>query len=124
MTVGARVAGADRVLAGWAALVAVLLLAPPQLLPAAVLDRGGRFPLDQAGHFLLFLVVAYLAARAARARTRHPLLWAAAASFLYGAVLEAIQGLLGYRDAEVGDLVANGLGSLAGVLLPVLWRRP
>ena len=123
MTLGARAAVAERILAGWAALVAIVLLAPAHLLPVAVLDTG-RLGLDKPAHFVLFLVTALLASRAARPRLRHPLLLAAVASFLYGALLEGVQGLSGFRDAEVGDLVANGLGSAAGVLVAALGRRP
>ena len=57
----------------------------------------------------------------------------------YGALIELMQGMTGYRTAEWGDLLANGIGLLAGLplyftpfrrllyrvdaLLYRLWRR-
>jgi VanZ family protein len=114
--------GADlRWLAVWAAAVAFFLLAPPSLLPGfgAASARG----LDKVGHFLLFFALAWLALEPARARTPHPLLVAGGASVAYGALLEVLQGLSGWRSAELGDVVADGIGSFSGVIAPWLWRR-
>jgi VanZ family protein len=121
----ARAPGADRALAGWTALIAVLMLAP--LDRFALPDLGSASPLaalDKPVHFVLFFVLAVLAARSARGRARWPLATAVAASLLYGALLEAIQGLSGLRSAELGDLVADGLGCSAAALIPARWRRP
>jgi VanZ family protein len=96
-------------------------MAPPSLVPG--LEAAAASGYDKAGHFVLFLVLALLAIAPARHRTRHPLVVTAVACVLYGALLEALQALTGIRSAEVADLVANGLGSSAGVLLPALWRR-
>jgi hypothetical protein len=112
---------ADRLLLGWAAAVALFLLAPPALVPG--LEAAGGSGLDKAGHFVLFLVLALLAVAPARSRTRHPRIVAGVASVLYGAALEALQAATGVRSAEVADLVANGLGTGAGILVPALWRR-
>jgi hypothetical protein len=114
-----------RLLAAWTALVAVLLLTPTEVIRsvAGFDDVGALGALDKAGHFVLFLVLAALAVAPARRRTRHPLLLAGIAAFLYGAALEVLQGLSGVRAPELGDLVADGLGSLAGVLAPGLRRR-
>jgi hypothetical protein len=117
-----RAGGADRAAAAWAALVAILLLVPVQV-PRGF-GAGGAVALDELGHFLLFLVLALLLSRAARPRTRHFLLYAAASSFLYGALLEAMQSGMGVRHAELGDLVADGIGSVAGALVPILRPRP
>jgi VanZ family protein len=115
---------ADRLLAGWTALVAVLLLVPTDFIrEVAGLDDVDTLGLDKAGHFLIFLVTAALAAGRAEGRTRHPLLVAGVATFLYGAALELLQGLSGVRYPELGDLIADGLGSLAGVFVPALRRR-
>jgi VanZ family protein len=112
---------ADRLLLGWATVVALSLLAPPTLVPE--LASAGVSGVDKAAHFLLFLVLALLAVAPARARTRHPLVVAAVASVLYGAALEGLQALTDARSPELGDLLANGLGSCAGVLVPRFWRR-
>jgi VanZ family protein len=111
----------DRLLLGWATAVGLLLMAPPALMPG--LEAAGASGLDKAGHFVLFLVLALLAVAPARARTRHPLIVAAVASVLYGVLLEGLQAATGIRTADVADVVANGLGSSVGVLLPALWRR-
>jgi hypothetical protein len=121
VTAGERSSGADRRLLAWATLVALLLLAPPGLLPGMGAWSGsGR---DKAGHFVLFAVLALLAVAPARLRTRHPLAVAVIGSIAYGGVLEALQALTGARTAEVSDLLADGLGSCAGALVPALWRR-
>lgn len=44
--------------------------------------------------------------------------------FLYGALIEALQYLTGYRSMELADLVADVIGILAGAMLARmgLWR--
>ena len=121
MTLGERPHGADRWFLGWAIGVALVLLAPPALVPG--LATATETGLDKAGHFLLFLVLALLAVPPARARTRHPAAAVVVVGVLYGAVLEGLQAATGVRSAELGDLVADGLGSVAGALAMALWRQ-
>ena len=124
MALGAPASGADRAVLGWTALIAILLLAPADLIGVSDLGERAVRGLDKPVHFVLFFVLAALAARAARHRTRRPLVVAAVLSLLYGALLEGLQALSGVRAAEVADLVADGLGSLVGVLVSARWWRP
>jgi VanZ family protein len=105
----------------WAAVIALLLLAPPALMPG--LDQAGASGLDKVGHAFLFLVLALLAVGPVRARHAHPILLVIAVCIVYGALIEVVQGLSGLRDAEVLDVVADAVGSCAGTLVPGLWRR-
>lgn len=111
----------DRWLLAWAVFTAILLLLPPELLPA--LGSANDSGLDKAGHVFLFLVLAALAVGPARARTRHPLLAAALGGLAFGAALELLQGALGWRSAELADLLADGIGSAVGVAAPLLRGR-
>jgi LPXTG-motif cell wall-anchored protein len=85
------------------ASVLVLCLMPPaQHLPSTGWDK--------ANHALAFAVLAVLglAAYPARAARVLPGLLA------FGAVIEVLQSLTGYRAAEWLDLLADGAGLLAG----------
>jgi VanZ family protein len=104
----------------WAVLIAVSLLAPTDLVPFM---GGGRVPgLDKVGHVALFFVLGALAFGPMRGRVRRPAFVVVAGSTLYGGLLEVLQGALGWRSAEALDLVADGIGSLAGVAVAVWWR--
>lgn len=48
---------------------------------------------------------------------------AAAAAWGYGPVIEGLQRLVRYRDADVGDLVVNVAGVAVGLLVWPMWRR-
>jgi VanZ family protein len=96
------------------------------LLPSSYVpdfDRASGWDLDKAAHVFFFLVLAALAVAPARARMRHPVVAAAVASCLYGAVLELLQAALGWRSAELADLLADGLGSTFGAAAALLWSR-
>ena len=115
-----RTSGSVRLVLWWAGLIAVSLLAPPELLPFA--GRGSVAGLDKAGHVFLFFVLGALAVGPVRARSRRPVLTVLAGSLLYGGLLEMLQGALGWRSAELLDLVADGVGSVAGVAVALWWR--
>lgn len=120
----------------WAGLVAALLTAPASALPG----WGGWFSLgpwldphlDKAGHFLLFAVLAALAARSfaapapagwRRPLARRPSTWAAIVAVAYGGVTELLQLAVAGRGAEAGDLAADAAGALAAAALLALRRR-
>ena len=111
----------DRWLLAWAAITAILLLLPAPYVPD--LGSAGDWGLDKAAHVLLFLVLAALAVAPARARLRYPVAAAALLSFAFGGLLELLQGALGWRSAEVADLLADGVGSTLGALASLLWNR-
>jgi VanZ family protein len=94
------------------AVVLVLALLPPRVLIPSTLW-------DKANHFLAFVTLAVLGLRSYPARAR-PVLWALLA---YGALIEVLQALTGYRSAEWLDLLADGVGLTAGWQLMSWLRR-
>ena len=109
-----------RPLLTWAGLIALALLAPPEVLPFS--GSSGVPGLDKAAHLALFFVLGALALGPARARSRRPVLAVVSGGILYGGLLEVCQGMLGWRSAELLDLLADGVGSVAGVAAAVWWR--
>ena len=117
---------------GVAAVVALFLLLPADAL-AGTFERGVRWlagllggdtrrvaaelPWDRIVHGLLFAVLAWVWCRPfARAGRLGDLLLAAGAAVLYGAAIEGVQMLLGYRSGEWMDLVADAVGVAVGAL--------
>lgn len=95
-------------LLGWGLVLAVVVLS---LTPAPpTVDTGW----DKTNHLLGYGVLMWWFYQAFTAR----LLWALML-LLLGALLELLQGLTGFRQAEVADMVANacgvGLGWLAAI---------
>lgn len=97
-------------------LISVLVLALVKN-PSTVIDTGW----DKGNHVLAFAVLTFLGRMAFPARRFLLLLGLLA----YGALIEGLQMLTGYRFAEYQDLLADALGMLIGYLLaaPVLRRR-
>lgn len=89
-----------------AASIAWSSLLPPEDLPAGV----GVY--DKALHALGYAILGVLAVLSGM---RWP--WAIVAVVGFGLVLEGAQGMVGYRSFEWADLVADGLGAVAGVLV-------
>ncbi|MHB1121361.1 MAG: VanZ family protein [Ramlibacter sp.] len=92
----------------WLCMTAVLglcLMPPAQHLPSTGWDK--------ANHALAFAVLAVLGLATDPARAARVLLGLLA----FGAAIEVLQSLTGYRTAEWLDLVADGAGLLAGWLL-------
>lgn len=112
-----------RDLALWSALVAVLLLVPRDGPGLGWLDLPVMPWLDKVVHFLLFLVLSFLANRAVDGHIEHAVLVAVASSIAYGALLEVAQGALGSRSAELRDVLADGLGSACAVTLMRIQRK-
>ncbi|HEY6839033.1 MAG TPA: VanZ family protein [Geobacteraceae bacterium] len=55
---------------------------------------------------------------------RHRLLWASAGAMLFGAVVEAVQGVFTTtRTAEIGDLLADAAGAAVACVVRVAVRR-
>jgi VanZ family protein len=94
------------------AVVLVLALLPPRVLIPPTLW-------DKANHFLAFAVLALLGWRAYPTRTLRLLLGLLA----YGCLIEVLQGFTGYRTADWQDVVADGVGLLAGWSLRALLAR-
>jgi VanZ family protein len=95
---------------GYAVFIAVLAVLPP----ASEVSVG---QLDRLAHLCEYALFAWCLRRAARASAfsrSSGLLLALGCSIAYGALLEGVQGLLGYRTAEWGDVAANTLGAFLG----------
>lgn len=79
-----------------------------------------RFPMKDKGiHFVEFGVLGFLVAYAARRTWKAPSaarVFAAAAviAFAWGVLDELHQGFVPGRDGDVYDIIADGLGSIAG----------
>ncbi|MCM2252178.1 MAG: VanZ family protein [Ramlibacter sp.] len=95
-------------------LLGVLVLA---LLP--VPSHIPAMPWDKANHALAFAALAILGCWSWPGRARNVLLGLLA----YGALLELLQALVPYRSAETLDLLADGVGLLAGWQAALLLRR-
>lgn len=96
----------------WSLLTALALLAPLGAIetPSSLPDWASA-----AVHFILFFGMVWLLGRhLCGMRVSHPLFWAVLASFVYGALLETAQLWIPGRSFEVGDLLLNGAGCLAG----------
>ncbi len=85
---------------------------------------------DKAYHFSAYLVMAWLWAGAFsdssffREKGGAPVVAASfGLSFAFGAAIEVIQSYIPYRDAEALDLVANGVGALAGAFVQTYIHR-
>lgn len=74
---------------------------------------------DKSNHVLAFAVLTILGTRAYPARIAAVL----AGVFLYGGLIEVLQSFTAYRFAELGDLIADGLGVLIGYGLGVSLRK-
>ncbi len=102
-------------------LVAVLLAG---IMPAVWLwpDRGSVLSwldhIDKWAHFLTFAVLALWFSGQYEKR----IYWRIAAGLLvYGVIIEFLQRMVGYRTADLYDVVANLSGITAGLLLGALW---
>lgn len=106
-------AHAIRKAAFWSAATAVLVFS---LLPAEVETPTTGW--DKANHFAGFAVLAVLGILA-YGRRRGGMF---AGLLAFGAAIEALQWLSGYRLAEWGDWLADAIGVAAGHAL-MAWRR-
>ena len=101
-----------RLLAVWYQLGGLMLLVvgAASLLP--VPDTGVD---DKLSHFLVYFVLA--AWFALLADSRIGLLWTGAGLFAYGILIELLQWMTAFRFAEPGDVVANLVGIVPGLLI-------
>ena len=96
----------------WYALGAALLLAVAILSLMPLPDAGVG---DKISHVVTYIALAgYFSVLARQARALYRV---AVGIMVYGALIEIAQGLTGYRNAEWGDLLANGVGTAVGVTL-------
>ena len=109
-------------LALWA--LAVLLVITGSLLPAAALARlhyDAIAPNDKVVHFMGYTVLALVPVSLLELAGLGIAL--AATMIPMGVLLEFLQRLVPGRTFEIGDMVANSLGVLSGILLALCVRR-
>jgi len=96
-----------------AAVVAALIVGWFAFRPATEVEGG--LPWDKANHALAFLVLTVLTGLGWPRLSR---LWLVALMLMAGGAVELIQGLdvIG-RDADAMDVVADGVGILAGLAI-------
>ena len=101
-----------RLAAAWYAIGAIMLLgvAVVSLVPAP--DIGVS---DKLSHLVTYFLLAGWFSLLAINRTR--LGWTVIGLIAYGMLIELLQGITSYRYPEWGDVLANGIGVLAGILL-------
>jgi VanZ family protein len=87
--------------------ITTLALIPPGHEPLPVSDK--------VNHIAAFLVLAWLADHAYPGYGRGTGLWLALLG--YGVLIEALQATLPYREASLGDLLADALGLTAYLVL-------
>ena len=88
--------------------VAIGILA---LTPVPAMPRNPMFS-DKIAHMLAFLAVVFPTA----ALWPRAIAWAGLLAVIYGGVIEVIQPFTG-RSAELGDLLADGIGVGLGIIL-------
>lgn len=94
-------------IAFWLAALSILVLS--LLPPGTPLPSTGW---DKSNHVLGFAILGFLGGLGYRRREPG----VAAGLFAFGVLIEALQGLSGYRFAEWGDLLADAIGIAVGVL--------
>ena len=109
--------------AGWAAAIVVVGTLPTQPLVTALAPQR-EAATTMAGHFLEYCVLAILVSGALRATQSKAgrALWPVAIAAMLGALVEAVQAFLPYRDAQLGDAMVNLLGATVGAAaFGVVW---
>lgn len=100
---------------GWAVAIVVAGTLPTQRLVAALAPQR-EAATTAAGHFIEYCVLAILVSGAMRASQSGVVraLWPVAIAAMLGALVEAVQAFLPYRDAQFSDAVVNLLGATVG----------
>jgi len=101
-----------RLAAAWYAIGAVMLLAVALISLVPGPDIGVS---DKLSHLVTYFLLAGWFSLLAINRTR--LGWSVIGLIAYGMLIELLQGMTSYRHPEWGDVLANGIGVLAGILL-------
>jgi VanZ family protein len=109
-------ARASGIAIGWLMVAAIVWLSLGPAAPTPDFEGG-----DKLGHLLAYGVLMFWFSALYR-RTRERVAYAVGFIAL-GLALEALQGLLGHRQFDVLDLVANTLGVLLGWALALVTPR-
>lgn len=100
------------------AVVLLVVIVGSMIGPFQNVEAGANV-WDKAMHFVAFGLILWSIGVLFR---RLPRTLAALSALALGGAVELIQGMVG-RDASWGDLLADGLGILAALLLWAIWRR-
>ncbi|MDH3636228.1 MAG: VanZ family protein [Gammaproteobacteria bacterium] len=101
-----------RLAAAWYVIGAIMLLGVAVASLVPVPDIGVS---DKLSHLVTyFLLAGWFSLLAAN---RITLGWTVIGLIAYGMLIELLQGMTSYRYPEWGDVLANGIGVLAGILL-------
>ncbi len=91
----------------WVSLLGISTATLIRLEPGIFPEEDSGIPLDKVFHILGFAWLTYFALRVFSERVGFTIV----GLFLYGLLIEALQGISGYRTAEGADVIAN----LAGI---------
>lgn len=109
----------------WLLFVTLLLSLPGTEFPK--LTWLNKIWIDKWVHFLMFGILVILWCRAYRgdqkkASVRNVFIWITVFCLLYGILMELVQHLfISFRSFEMTDIVADGVGCIAGLFLVNRW---
>lgn len=114
----------------WLAIIFVLLVLPSRDVqaPSAWAHFLGEIHADKIVHFSLFGIlvglwtIPYASRHSQSANTRFFLIICISAC-AFGAIMEWVQLRFTDRDYENGDIVADSLGAISGMIISMLWVR-
>ncbi|TDW99467.1 VanZ family protein [Dinghuibacter silviterrae] len=114
----------------WLAIIFILLVLPSRDVqaPHAWSAFLGRIHADKIVHFTLFGVlvglwtIPYASRHSPAANTRF-FLTICISACAFGAFMEWVQLRFTDRDYENGDIVADSLGAITGMIISMLWVR-
>jgi hypothetical protein len=114
----------------WLAIIFTLLVLPSRDVqaPSVWAQFLGRIHFDKIVHFSLFGIlvglwtIPYASRHSPAANTRFFLIICISAC-AFGALMEFVQLYFTDRDYENGDIVADSLGAITGMIVSMLWVR-
>ncbi|MDR2130096.1 MAG: VanZ family protein [Odoribacteraceae bacterium] len=108
----------------WAIVIFVLCTFPPNIAPFLPVTT---YHADKLAHFFLFFVMNLFLYGELRLYTRLRPAWVCVLSILccivYGGVIEILQETYFHRNGEWLDLLADGVGAIAGSLAYLTFER-
>ena len=109
---------------GWSLVITVLLCLPGKEFP--LISWLNKIWFDKWVHILLFLVLVIVWSRSLFNKNYKSenlvklFIWISLTSFAYGVLMEIVQHyFVPFRAFEIGDIIADAAGSLAGYLISV-----
>ncbi len=112
---------------GWAALILILTLLPPQALPKV--PDWNIISVNSLAHLFVFMVWAFLVLDGSTRSSstsgirRNRILFTLILAVSYGALIELLQGLMRLgRQPDVADIAFNTVGALLGILFFYLFK--